>query len=78
MTSGQCLEGEWTYLKPSERTAVDDHAFLAFEWELVKVFLPICTFGANPLKKQEEQGGDGKRFVQAGEGLDVLIRSVPA
>jgi hypothetical protein len=78
MTSGQHFGGKGTYLEPSERTTFDDYAFLAFERELVKVFLPVCAFGANPLEEKEEQSGDGERFVQAGEGLDVLIRSVPA
>jgi hypothetical protein len=54
MTSGQYFGGKWTYLEPSERTTFDGHAFLVFERELVKVFLPVCAFGADPLEEKEE------------------------
>lgn len=40
-----------TYLEPSERTTFDNRAFPVLERELVEVFLPICTFGANPFEK---------------------------
>ena len=48
--TGSTLGCDWTYSKPSERTAFDYHAFLVFKRELVKEFLPIRAFGANPLE----------------------------
>jgi hypothetical protein len=51
-------------VKPSERTAFDDLAFLVFEGKLVKEFLSVCAFGAHPFEDQEEQGGDGEGFVE--------------
>jgi hypothetical protein len=51
-------------VEPSERTAFDDLAFLVLEGELVKEFLPVCAFGANPFEDEEEQGGDGEGFVE--------------
>jgi hypothetical protein len=61
--TGQYWGSKWTYFKPSERTTLDNHAFLVLERELVKEFLPVCAFGANPFEDEEEQGSDGEGFV---------------
>jgi hypothetical protein len=51
------------YLEPGERATFDNDTLLVLEWKLIKVFLSVGAFGANPFEKEEEQRSDSKRLV---------------
>lgn len=57
------IDTDSAYLEPSERATFHDDAFLVFEWELLKVFVPVCAFRTDPLENEEEQSRNGKGFV---------------
>jgi hypothetical protein len=51
------------YLEPSERATFNDHSFLIFEGELIKVLVPVGTLWTDPFQEEEEKSCDGKRLV---------------
>ena len=66
------------YLEPGERATFNDHSLLVLEGKLIEVLVPVGAFRADPFEKEEKQSRNGKRLIQAGDWLNILVVAIPA